>query len=147
MSVKKKTVTKDGKVLLQVLVSKEVYERLLKVAPVLYGKNRGALSWAVEEALRLWLAPRTHATHANPPRKVWLKFKLVKSAIAQILNIPVEEIRDVTVKVLELAISETIGSDPRTIDKYLKLFERFGLIKRMTRPDIPRDKWVYEVLG
>ena len=147
MSNKKKIITKDGKVLLQVLISRELYERLLEVAPRLYGKNKGALSWAVEEALRVWLAPRTHTTHANPPRKIWLKFKSVKRAIAQILGIPEEEIRDVTVRVLELAISNTIGSDPRTIDKYLKLFEKFGLIKRMTRPGIPRDKWVYEVLG
>jgi len=142
----KKIVTKDGKVLLQVLIPKELYEELVRIAPTLYGSTRGALSYVVTEALKHYLAPRLHATHANPPRNLWMKFKRVKKALTEILNIPEDELKECTEKQLEIAISCSIGSDPRTINKYKDLFEKVGLIKNMA-PEAPKGKRVFEILG
>ena len=139
---------KGGKeyVITSIQLEKELWDKLIEIGPKMYGVSRGWLSPIVNEALRMWLSPRIHATHANPPRKVWAKFKEVKKTIAEILGIPVEEIKECTEKQLEIAITMTIGSDKRTIEKYKQLFEKLGLIKNMS-PNAPRGKRVYELLG
>lgn len=45
----------NGKKQLHVLIDEKVYQELVRVAPHVYGKHRGALSALVEEALRWYL--------------------------------------------------------------------------------------------
>ena len=140
---------REGKdyVITSVQIEREVWDKLLEVGPKLFGVSRGWLSPLVNEALKLYLAPRTHTTHANPPRKVWDKFRSVKKALAELLGVEEGMIRDVLRKQLEVAITMAIGSDQRTIDKYLKLFTKVGLIKPVSDPRLPPEKQVYEVIG
>ena len=139
---------KDGKeyVLTGVMIERELYEMLLEVAPRFYGRGRGWLSWAVNEALRAWLAPRVHATHANPPRSLWRRFDRVKQVLAEILGVDASMIKECTEKQLDIAIAIAIGSDPRTIKKYKDFFLKTGLIKDVT-PHLPPGKKIFEVLG
>jgi hypothetical protein len=123
---------KKGKKRLEVLIDEELYKLLIEVAPSIYGegKYRGALSYVVEEALRQYLLPRlrTTSTQNNPKRGVKYVYMQVKEKAKEILNLdyPPDEVPE---KVLDQAISEVRGSDPRTINKWKNIFQKSGLIK------------------
>jgi hypothetical protein len=124
----KKNVPK-GKVQINPLISEELYKLLIEIAPAWYGKSRGAISAIVEEALRHYLLPRAHTQSTQSP----------KYDIRQVYNQVVEKIKEimrcdykpseVVERVLDQAIAEVRGSDPRTIRKWKGSFERAGLIK------------------
>ena len=119
-----------NKVQLNVLIDRELYEKVKRVAVARYGRLHGALSRAVEEALRLWLAPRPAHTHTNPRYvKIIDKYLQVKEKIIQNLGCNANNVIVCTGKDLRLAIESTIGHDPRTIKKYIQLFEEHGLIE------------------
>lgn len=123
-------VPKD-KVQLNVLISKEVYEKLIKVAPLIYGekKYRGAISYVVEQALKHYLAPRLHTqTPANPPGRIRLLYSQIIEKIKEIQHFDFKP-DEIPEKILDLAIAEVKGGDPRTIAKWKKQLQRFGLIK------------------
>ena len=120
-----------NKVRLEVLIDREVYELLTKLAPSIYGqgKYRGALSYVVEEALRHYLVPRLHTqTHTNPRHSIRLVYERVVDKLKEITHLPFKP-KEVPEKVLDLAIAEVRGSDPRTVAKWKATFERSGLIK------------------
>ena len=126
---KKRVTKKEDKVLLQVLIRRDLYEKLVSIAPQLYGATKGALSHAVEEALESWLAPRLHAqVHANPTDKVRMKFRAVLQSLKKVLGLPFVP-DEAPLEAFKVAIAQAIGSDPRTINKYLDLFEKAKLIK------------------
>lgn len=126
---KKIMTKKEKKVTLQVLISADLYKKLVELAPQLYGTTRGSLSYVVEEALRLYLEPRLHAqTHTNPARKVRLVYSQVVEQVKQILNISFAP-HEVPEKILDLAISEVRGSDPRTVEKWKSTFLKMGLAR------------------
>lgn len=121
-----------GKRKLTVLISEDTYELLIRVAPEIYGqgKYRGALSHVVEEALRYYLLPRAHTQmHTNPKLSIRNVYFKVKEKISEILHLPVSVLYDVPEKIIDMAIAEVRGSDPRTIEKWKNLFEKQGLIK------------------
>ena len=112
-------------------ISRDLYEQLVRVAPSIYGKKRfrGAISYVVEEALRHYLLPRLHTQiHTNPKHSVRLIYEQVVEEVKSILNLPFKP-KEVPEKILDLAIAETRGSDPRTIQKWKEVFKQQGLIK------------------
>lgn len=116
---------------LHVLIDEELYKLLIEIAPGIYGqgKYRGALSYVVEDALRQYLLPRTHKnTQNNPSRSVKHVYGLVKEKIKEILNLDYAP-DEVPEKILDQAIAEVRGSDPRTIAKWKALFEKNKLVK------------------
>jgi len=116
---------------LHVLISEDVYRMLVEIAPLVYGANkyRGAVSAIVEEALRLYLEPRLHTQiHTNPKRSVRIVYSHVVDKIKEILHLSFKP-EEVPEKILDLAISETRGSDWRTIEKWKEIFMKSGLIK------------------
>lgn len=120
------------KVMVTAYIDKELYDQLLTVAPRFYGCNRGAISYAIEEALRQWLAPRVHTqVHTNPSDKIRTRFRAVMERVKELLGLPYAP-KEVPSKALEIAIAQACGTDPRTIRKYMSLFERVGLIKRLS---------------
>jgi di/tripeptidase len=116
---------------LHVLIDEDIYKLLVETAPGIYGqgKYRGALSYVVEEALRHYLLPRAHTQSTQNPRL----------GVRSIYNQVVEKIKEIMhydfkpdqipEKILDRAIAETRGSDPRTINKWKAAFQRAGLIK------------------
>ena len=140
----KKVLTRDGKVALQVLIPKELYEAALRVAAYEYGNARGALSWLVEQALRAYISPRLHAQmHTNPPGKVRRVYEQFLSCIEE-LNGGYRPF-EVPAKQVHTCIAEVRGSDPRTINRWINTFIRVGLMKDLT-PDNPPNRKLYELI-
>jgi hypothetical protein len=115
------------KVHLHVMIKRGLYETVKRIAVEKYGKYRGGLSYVVEEALELYLGMRTQI-HTNPKRSIRDVYEQVVQKIKEILitHIKPEEIPE---KILDQAIAEVRGSDPRTVEKWKTLFEKSGLIK------------------
>jgi hypothetical protein len=123
--------TPKGKKHLHVLIDEELYKLLIETAPGVYGqgKYRGALSYIVEDALRQYLLPRAHKnTQNNPNRSVKHVYGLVKDKVKEIMKLDYAP-DEVPEKILDLAIAEVRGSDPRTIAKWKGIFEKSKLIK------------------
>jgi hypothetical protein len=125
--------TPPGKKRLEVLIDENLYKQLIEIAPIIYGgkKYKGAISYVVEDALRQYLKPKTfaHTTYTqNPSRSVRQVYKQVIERIKFIENIDFEP-EETTEKILDMAIAEVRGSDPRTIRKWKEIFEKSGLIK------------------
>lgn len=124
----------SDKVNLHVRVSRDIYDMLRRLAPELSGEARykGAMSRVVEEALKYYLYPRAGlGVKANPRLSVRDVYTQVKRRLADITGIPWWELKEVKEAELDRAIAEVRGSDPRTVEKWKKLFEANGLIKRL----------------
>jgi len=140
---KKRITKKEDKVTLQVLIPRKLYEELVRIAPEIYGSTKGALSAIVEEALRLYLAPRTvhTAKHTNPKHRIRIVYEQVLMKLREYKGLD-EDPRECMERELEKAIMDVRGvADPRSIEKWKKAFERSGLIK--FRPSrIPNNRIV-----
>jgi di/tripeptidase len=120
-----------GKRHLHVLIDGEIYKLLIETAPAIYGqsKYKGAVSYVVEEALRQYLLPRLRTSSTQNPRL----------GVRSIYNQVIEKIKEIMhwdfkpdqipEKILDQAIAEVRGSDPRTINKWKNIFQKSGLIK------------------
>jgi len=120
-----------GKKLLQAYIDENLYKQIIEIAPIIYGRYKGAISYVVEDALRQYLKPKTPANTTytqNPSRSVRQVYKQVIERIKFIENIDFEP-EETTEKILDMAIAEVRGSDPRTIRKWKEIFEKSGLIK------------------
>jgi hypothetical protein len=114
---------------LTVYISEDLYSLLIEMAPNLYGRVHGALSAVVEEALREYLLPRAH-TRSTPNPRLGIRsiYDRVIGRVQEILNLPFRP-SEVPEKVLDMAIAETRGGTPRTVERWKAQFLRFGLIK------------------
>jgi hypothetical protein len=117
----------DGKVHLHVVIKKDLYETIKRIAVEKYGKYRGGLSYVVAEALELYLGMHTQM-HTNPRRSIRDVYEQVVLKIKEIMHTPLKPV-EVPEKMLDQAIAEVRGSDKRTVEKWKTLFEKSGLIK------------------
>ena len=119
-----------GKVQINILISADLYKQLIEVAPAWYGKSKGAISAMVEEALRRYLTPLQHtaSTHLNPKPTVRMVYAQVVEKIKEIEHLSIRPM-EVPERILDLAIAEVRGSDPRTVAKWKNVFLKSGLIK------------------
>jgi di/tripeptidase len=118
-----------GKVQINPLISEDLYKLLLELAPSWYGKNRGAISHIVEEALRHYLLPRQHtASTQNPRLGVRSVYNQVVEKIKEIMHWDFKP-DQIPERVLDQAIAEVRGSDPRTVKKWKNILQKSGLIK------------------
>jgi hypothetical protein len=108
-----------------VYISDEVYNELIKRAPELYGKSKGALSYVVETALRKFLglepeAPGTH-TETHTHNRVSIIYNKVIEVLKARYGYTPDQIIE---KDLDDAIGVVRGLDPRTVSKWKTLFIR-----------------------
>ncbi|MEM5867685.1 MAG: hypothetical protein QXG39_07180, partial [Candidatus Aenigmatarchaeota archaeon] len=103
--------------------------------------GRGLLSYEVEMALRHWLALHTktqnlketkEAVKPNPTPKAAIIFAEVKNYLLTHYYMELLPGQQIPRKHLEEAIMAVRGTDPRTIEKWLKTFHKMGLIKPIT---------------
>lgn len=143
----------DGKVQINPLISRELYEALLAYYGEGKGKGKGVISQIVEDALRLYFStrtsppggegpsPQTHTKHNNAystvlqlrgRRKEDVKdvFYQVLEEIKSLMNIPSHEIIcEIRKNDLVKAVALVRGFDQRTINKWIKAFITMDLIK------------------
>jgi hypothetical protein len=127
------------KVKVGVFINEDLMARFRKLIMEKYNKyEKGLLSYEVENALRYWIALHTNAQNTmtknkpNPTPKVisvWMQVKeyLLKNWYMEL--IPGQQIARVH---LEKAITAVRGGDRRTIDKWLNIFVKMGLVKPIT---------------
>jgi hypothetical protein len=113
---------------LTIYISEELYNEILSLAVAWYGKSHGALSAFVEELLRKAIAGYTAVERVNPSRSIRAVYYRVREKVKELMNLDYYP-SETTEKILDAAIAEVRGSDPRTIEKWKVLFEKSGLIK------------------
>jgi len=106
-----------------VYLSDEVYKELIKKAPELYGKSKGAISYVVETALRRFLGLESGTPGTQAEIHTQSRLSSIYNRVLEVLKaghgyIP----QEVTEKELDDAIGVVRGLDPRTINKWKTLF-------------------------
>jgi hypothetical protein len=124
---------------LKVWINKSLDEKFRSLIQEKYKKyERGLLSYEVENALRYWIALHTNAQNImagnkpNPTPKVVNVFLQVKDYLLKnwyLELIPGQQVARVH---LEKAITAVGGGDKRTIEKWLNIFIKMGLVKPIT---------------
>ena len=129
----------NDKVHLHVMISRELYTKVKELASRVYDCHRGALSYAVEDALELWLAAHTQAHRVNPRTPLRERY----NAIIECIEL---ELGNVPVTIHQLFVEKCIMEcfdikDPRSVYGWLHRFYQAGLIKPLTieRAFKPRD--------
>jgi len=124
-----------------VYIDAELFQKVMEIAPRVYNVARGALSLAVEEALRYWVQMRsTHNAHkpVNPRPDHREVFNCTIRCIEETLGfLPIT----VNQSLMENCILQCRGAvDPRTAYKWLHSFYLNGWIKPLTiTPRKPSD--------
>ena len=141
MSQKKDTKNVGEKVKLQAWIPNNLDANLRTLIHQKYQKyEHGLLSYEVEMAIRHWLSLHTETQTTidtkppNPTPKVQLAYMRVKEYLLSpapgsphyFQIVPGQQVPRVH---LFRAIANTRGGDPRTIEKWMKLFKQNGLIK------------------
>ena len=119
-----------GKKMLLVYIDEDVYEKLWEHIKTSYaGSVHGLLSIEVQQAIAHWLNEKQDSTHThtqiNPgipkaQRNLDLIFQWLRSK---------GYINQFSLSDWNLACANTVGSDPRTINKYLNLALKIGRAK------------------
>jgi len=126
-----------GKVQLLAYIDENLYKELRQLIKMKHEELRGALSKEVEDALRAWIAAHrsAHAQSAqisrvNPAPRIARAWEQVREYLRSAYGYEaVITGSQIPKKLLINAIAAVRGSDPRTIRKWLSLFEHFKLIK------------------
>lgn len=132
---------------LQAWISPELNEKFRELIQKKYKKyERGLLSYEVEMALRSWVALHTNAqndleplnefslkTKPNPIPKVMLAFNQIREYLLTRRGyFEIVSGQPIPTRFLEEAIANTRGSDPRTVERWLRTFHKMELIKPVT---------------
>jgi len=124
----------------KVWISKDVDERFRNLIMDKYKRyERGLLSYEAEQALKSWVAMHTRAQKSgnqpkrvNPTPRVIIAFTEARDYLLRKYYDEITPGQQIPRVFLEEAIMATRGSDPRTIRKWFRVFERMGLIKEVT---------------
>lgn len=121
-----------GKVKVGVYISSSLWREFRELVILKYDCFHGSLSLEVEEALRNWLNLHTQKHVEVEPVNPTPKAKRVWEQVKDYIRMKQGFIgRQITLELLREAISAIRGSDPRTISKWLREFERYHLIRHV----------------
>mgnify|MGYP000580738716 CR=1 FL=1 len=138
---------RDGRVKVKTLVwiDKELFEQVASMAPRVYGVQRGALSLAVEEALRYWLQVHTQPlTRTNPRPTTREVYARVMKQVELLIGFRPLKVRR---PVLEQAIRIVRQiRDERSVQRWITSFCDEGLMKPLDSGD-PRKAMVFELVA
>ena len=126
-----------GKVGVFLYIDERIWKEFRRLAFMKHESFHGALSYEVEEALRNWIllhqSPHTQKTHKiNPNPKVYKAFMEVKKYLRERYGILMISGQHIIRRHLVEAIMATRGVDPRTVQKWIKLFLEYKLIKHIS---------------
>jgi len=139
-SVLKLKTTGKVKVKFSTTVDAELFERFRKVANEVFGLQRGALEYALEEAMQLWLYERAGARRStNPPMNIRERYNAVLECIENEKGFVPISIRQPE---FEKCIRDALKvKTERTVLEYLHTFYQLGFIKPLTieNPSSPSE--------
>jgi len=126
-----------SKIKVTLWVEESVWEEIKRLAFQKYENFHGAIANEVEEAFLNWIRMHTQNhtkilvfNKVNPSPKVHKVFLEIKEYMREKFGYAaLPPGQQVPKRHLVEAIADVRGSDPRTIKKWLKIFERFRLIK------------------
>jgi len=157
----------EGKRQLNVLISEDLYKKLVEVATSRYGRAHGALSATVEEALTMYFGylekeergespptPHTHRqnTRSSKHSRKLLGDKKVYETYQQVMAL-LREVKkeDVVCEINEYELTEAIrrvrGGDPRTIERWINDFLRYGLMSLLIETPKSKVYWNTNLCG
>jgi hypothetical protein len=125
-----------GKKAILVYIDEKVAEKLYLLVRQKYGNLTGGLSNEVEESLRNWLGLHMQHTNAqkikevNPIPKTFTIFQQVKNYLKNKYFDGITP-QQVPLSLIREAIEVIRGSDKRTVEKWLKEFAKWKLIKEI----------------
>jgi len=135
----KKRKKNNRKVHLHVVINEEIYHKVRELASKVYECHRGALSYAVEEALELWLAAHAKTHRVNPKLPLRERYNAVMECIELEQGYIPYTIHQ---SIFEKCIMNSFDvKDSRTVYGWLHRFYNAGLIKPLTieKVDRPSD--------
>lgn len=122
---------------LKVYLPRDLIKEFREFIATFYGTHEhGMISFEVEQALRCWLSTHKGAQialtnkSANPTPNVFIVREAVKRYLQErfgydsIYKVPKQQVIE--------AISAVRGTDERTIKKWIRLFEKFHVLKWIT---------------
>jgi len=129
----------EDKVRLGLFITRDLSTKFRTFIHQKYQKfEKGYLSYEAEQAIRYWLAMHTKAqttiavNKPNPTPKVYVAFAEVKDYLLRNFYDQLNAGQQIPRSHIELAIQNTRGSDRRTVQKWLRTFDKNGLIKPVT---------------
>jgi len=126
-----------GKVSIHVYVNEQIWKEFKRLAFQKHENFHGAISYELEQAIQSWIAQHTQnhtnplvANSINPQPNVYTVFQKVKEYLKQTYGYGAIVSGQQIPKIhLHNAIMIIRGSDPRTVAKWMNLFQKFKLIK------------------
>ena len=119
-----------GKAMLVVYVSEDLVRKFKELAIAKYGSLHGALSYAVEEALRRWVSEQLRGSHDRRVGEMWA---LMKDYLEGRLKYDLSFNRYIHVDDVVKALKSIAGSDDKVVSEWLKTFEDAGVLKRVNQ--------------
>lgn len=129
----------DNRVKVGLFIDKGLIEQFRALIQKKYNTyEKGLLSYEAEMALRNWLSLHTNAQTSldikkpNPTPKVVIIFSQVKNYLLSNFYFELKSGQQININHLKKAIMELRGSDTRTVNKWIHIFHKMGLIKPIT---------------
>jgi hypothetical protein len=133
---------------IHIWLSPEIDNKLRELIAKKYSRyEKGLLSHEIEEALKNWVLLHTQAQNLklgvpnainstlentiNPGLKVHMVWEQVRDYLLKNYYAELKPSQQISEPHLRQAIKAVRGSDPRTVRKWLKLFQEFKLVKHI----------------
>jgi hypothetical protein len=118
-----------GKAVLSAYVSEDLLKKVKEMAMAKYGRLHGALSCAVEEALRRWVWEELRGEQGHQIREAWSR---VREYLETVQKYDLKFTRQVLVDDVVNALKVVVNADDKAIEGWLKAFEGSGVLKRVS---------------
>jgi hypothetical protein len=116
-----------GKATLFVCINEDLIKKVKELAIAKYGSLHGALSYAVEEALRRWVWEELRGERGRQLREVWSR---VRDHLEGVQKYDLKFTKHVLVEDLEKALRSVLDADEKAVGVWLKAFEDAGVLKK-----------------
>lgn len=118
-----------GKAVLSAYISEDLLKKVKEMAMAKYGRLHGALSCAVEEALRRWVWEELRGEQGHQIREAWSR---VREYLETAQKYDFNFTRQVLIDDVVNALKVVVNADDKVIEKWLKAFEEHGVLRRLS---------------
>ncbi|MEM2512703.1 MAG: hypothetical protein QXU81_00060 [Candidatus Bathyarchaeia archaeon] len=116
-------------------ISRSLWERVEQVAPEIYGIHRGAISYAVEDALKHWLALHLEG-RINPHQGIRECYNAVMNEVRKYFDLLIPSI--VSTEMLLKCVMKALDVKDRSAQSWIYKFYMEELIKPLSPEPLPQ---------